>query len=57
VTRAEIDGALARILARALVRELRAEMVRTDEDPVTGDTARGLKEIANDHEHRTPTAA
>jgi hypothetical protein len=57
VTRAELDLALARVLADAVVRDLRAEMARTDESPATGGTVQGSKEIADDHEHRTPTAA
>jgi hypothetical protein len=48
VTRADIDGALARILARALVAELRAEL-RTDESPATGGTVQGSEEVTNDH--------
>jgi hypothetical protein len=58
VTRAEVDDALARILARALVAELRAEMACTGKSPATAGTVQGsTKEIANDHDHRTPTAA
>jgi len=57
VTRAELDTATAKLLARALVAELRSEIGGTSESPATVGAVQGSEETTNDHDHRTPTAA
>jgi hypothetical protein len=57
MTRADLDAAIAKVLARALVAALRTEMARIDESPATAGTVQGSEETTNNHDHRTPTAA